>query len=408
MKKQIAVVGAGASGLVATIFAKSSERVEVKLFEKNSKVGKKLLATGNGKCNISNRELKLENFHSENMEFLKRVIAKFSTKDLVNLFRDLGVELVEKAKGRLYPMSEQALTIVEVLEYRALELGVEIELNQEVLDIFKVKDKFHLKFSDRVEVFDRVLIATGGLAMPKLGASESGYRFAKSLSHRVLEPFSSLVKLKSNQNYLKKLSGVKILTTVTLYIDREPKINSFGDTLFREYGLSGSAILDISRVASIALREKREVLVEIDLLPDIERDKLITLLRDRAKYSRDLTLYLMGFLNKKLAKVIIERVDLAKSIESSNQLSRKDFRKLAFIIKSFKVPITGVRGFEDCETTAGGVDTAKIDVQTFESKLCKGVFFAGEVLDVDGDCGGFNLHFAFASGSIAGSKIGKF
>lgn len=400
MGRKVAIVGGGASGLISSICA-ARRGFEVVLYEKSSKIGRKILATGNGSCNISNENISLENYHGSEPSFIKHALKVFNTDEVKKFFSNIGLEMRKRVDGRLYPMSLQASCVVEFLLFEAKKLGVDVVVNCEIKDIEKIEDKFKIYFDDKNREFDKVIISTGSLAMPTLGSSDSGYRFAKKLGHNSKKTFASLVQLICNDNSINNASGVKIVAKLDIFVDKKLKNSVKGDLLFTNYGLSGSAILDISRSASLGISDKKEVEIKIDLLPEISLETLKSLLLKRVKLSQTMPyeLWLNGIIHKKLIKLILTYAKVGLNINT------KTIHKLAFAIKNLNLLIDDTKGVKSCEVMAGGVLTKDINPKTFESKIVSGLFFCGEVLDVDGDCGGYNLHFAWASGYLAGSSL---
>lgn len=388
----IAIIGAGASSLFLSLLLSQKDH-KVTVFEKNSKVGRKLLTTGNGRCNITNENISLKNFHSMNIDFVKYAINQFDYFKCKKFFNELGIEFHIGKSSRAYPMSLTASTVVDILYDEALQSGVEFKLDSFVEDIKFEKGSFVLNSKEK---FDKVVVATGSLAMPKLGSNSSGYEIAKQFGHTLIEPFASLVQLESSNKNLDIITGVKIEGVIGKHE---------GDILFTKYGISGSAVLDISRELSYDLQYGDKQTVTIDTMPAFSKDKLSEMLLSRIKKhpKRDIFLWLDGLINKKLAKYILLETNISKDKTLVSQLNRKDVQKVVHMIKNMRFDITGTKGFESCEVCAGGVDTTEVDPKTMESKLQKGLYFVGEVLDVDGDCGGYNLHWAWAS-SFAASK----
>ncbi len=401
MSKTVAIIGAGASGLVAAITA-ARAGAKVKIYEKNNKIGKKILATGNGRCNITNQTIKTTNYHGLNPKFVNIAIDKFNSHVCKKFFSEIGVELVEGQNGRFYPASLQSSSVTKLLAYECQRQNVEIELNQEVQHITKEGEKFALHVEGKKRYANSILIATGGLAMPSLGASESGYEFAKSFGHTIIPTFASLVQLECKEN-LKNISGVKLQASVEIIQNRKSIAYASGDLLFTSYGLSGSAILDISRRANRILQSGDEVIVAIDLMSQYSKERLKNILLKRLKNSnqKSVELWLDGFINSKLASFLSK--DLR--VKNANDLNTKDIINLVYMLKNFKATVVNSRGFKSAEVTAGGVSTEEVNPKTFESKLQKNLYFSGEVLDIDADCGGYNLHWAWASGYSAGLFI---
>lgn len=397
----IAIIGAGASGLIAAIEC-AKKGAKVCVYEKNNKIGKKILATGNGRCNITNENIELKKFHSNSLEFAKPVLNQFSTSTCKKYFASLGLEMVVGNKGRLYPASLQASSVVALLEYEARRLGVEFFCESEVSKVTKNKEGFFLHVNDKKIEAKKVLVATGSFAMPTLGSSESGYEIAQSFGHTLISAFASLTQLITQEN-LKALSGVKIEAGVSVYSGKNLLQQEFGDVLFTDYGLSGSCILDVSRMVAKNLLEKNEVNLKLDLLPDMSKEKLKTFLLQRQKnaYDKSIALWLDGFINSKIAR-FFAREFVSKL---ARELSPKEIMKLCFSLKEFCLHVKDTKGFKNAEVSAGGVNVDEINPQSLESKLQKGLFFSGEVLDVDGDCGGYNLHWAWASGFCVGKSM---
>ena len=402
---RVAIIGAGASGLVCAIEA-ARKGLHVTLFEKNGKVGRKILATGNGKCNISNEKISLERYHGASVGFAKEALRRFDTFTCKAFFRSLGLEMREGEEGRLYPMSHQASSVVDMLLHEVRSLHVSIVLESEVSKIEKKGAEFILHVNAQTYVFDACVIATGSVAMPTLGSSGSGYAFAKSLGHSVIEPYPSLVQFVCDEPHLKEVSGVKMDANVELYIANQKCQSVQGDLLFTAYGLSGSAILDLSRKASHALVHDESVHVVLDLLPMLSREALTSLLQKRLSVAKDksLSLWLEGMIPKKLAHFIIENTKIAHLKEAS-ALGVKEIKKIVFALKALRLHVKATKGFESAEVCAGGVDVRELEAKNLMSKTIANLYFCGEVLDIDGDCGGFNLHFAWASGYLVGQSL---
>ena len=396
LDSQYIIIGGGASGLCSAILlARKSKKVMI--LEQNSKVGKKLLATGNGRCNITNKDISNRHFHSENPKFVDDVLKGFGFKEVEKFFTSIGIELVELEDGKVYPMSLQASSVVSSLEYEALSLGVEILTDTKVTSIKKDKESFLITTDDRLFTSSNLIIATGSRAYKSLGGSDSGYEFAKIVNHPLIDRYPTLVQLKSYQNWTKECSGVKIKAEVELYSNGEFITKILDDVLFTDYGVSGLAILDISRYVSQRLKSFEFSTLKIDTLPNISKDKLSNMLLQHIKKDskKPLWLYLNGFINHKLAKVIIKESKTKVKYES--ELNRKEVAKIVYAIKNLSLDIEESRGFDRAEVVAGGVDTSYINPHNLESKLIPKLHFLGEVLDVDGDRGGYNLHFAWVS-----------
>jgi len=387
--------------MVAAIIA-TRRGASVRIYEKNSKIGKKILATGNGRCNITNKNITTSNYHGTHATFVNPAINRFNTTACTEFFRELGIEIFEGNNGRLYPKSHQSSSVVELLRYECQRLGVTFIFPCEVTQIQAGHDRFIISHQDGKDKASKVLIATGGLAMPTLGSCDSGYKFAQAFGHSIIEPYASLVQLETKED-LASINGVKIEGMIEILIDGQSATSKNDDILFANYGISGSAILDVSRHASWALEHHKKVKAKIDLVPEYSKEQLKNVLQKRKKYSnhKSVDLWLDGFINSKIARFIARDF----SVKNADNLNTKDIISLVYAFKNLQLTITGTRGFKSAEVTAGGINTDEVQSQSMESKLQKGLFFAGEVLDIDGDCGGFNLHWAWASGYCAGQNI---
>ena len=400
----VMVVGGGAAGLIAAI-TMARRGVKVTLLEQSSKIGRKILVSGNGQCNITNRHIAPNRFHSQNPDFAEGVLSGYGFDVVESFFASIGLELVEGKEGKMFPMSMQAGSVVELLEYEARSLGVNIECGCEVKGIQKKNDTFMLETSQGIKSCEKLLLATGSPAAPQLGGNRSGLEFAKSLGHTLIPLHPSLVQLCSDERWVKRASGVKTKGIVKLYVNGEHITQKEGDLLFTNYGISGLAILDISREASLRLAEYAYCELRLDLLPDFGKEKLAAFLigRIRKESIKPLGLWLQGILNKKLIPVVLEQSKCKAQIES--ELNRKEVGKLVYALKNLKLSVSETRGFKGAEIAAGGVDTAEVDPATMESRYVRNLYLAGELLDVDGDRGGFNFHFAWVSGMRAAKAI---
>ena len=401
----VAIIGAGASGLVCAIeVARKGHTVTV--FEKNSKIGRKILATGNGRCNISNEKISLSRYHGEQPSFAKEALRRFDTSTCKAYFRALGLEIREGEEGKLYPMSLQSSSVVDMLVHEARRLGVVFSLESEVHKIEQDGLVFVVEAKEQKHRFDVCVIATGSIAMPTLGSCDSGYTFAKAFGHSVIEPYPSLVQLVSDEAHLSLASGVKVEALVELFINGQKRQSVQGDLLFTNYGLSGSAILEVSREASKAFTLYEEVCVVLDLFPHMSKEALTSLFQKRLAYASDksLALWLEGMIPKKLALFLLHHTKML-NIKNASMLGTKEIKKLVFALKSLKLQMQETKGFESAEVCAGGVDVREVDAKTLMSQKKKNLYFCGEVLDIDGDCGGFNLHFAWASGYLIGQNL---
>jgi len=397
------IIGAGAAGLVAAISSAKAGR-NVTLLEQNSKIGKKILVSGNGKCNIDNRYIHPNRFHSQNPHFIDAVLEGYGFDVVEKFFTSLGLALVEGKEGKMFPMSLQASSVVELLEYEAKRAGVKIVCDCAVTAIDKQNNAFTLETMQGTKICEKLLLTSGSPAAPQLGGSNSGYAFATKMGHSLIPRHPSLVQLCSEEVWVKQCVGVKVAGLAKLYANGEYIAEKKGDLLFTNYGISGLAILDLSREVSTRLANFDYCELSLDLMPELGKEKLTNLLQSRVQNESEkpIALWLQGVMNKKLISIVLEQAKSNVKIE--NQLNRKEINKLVHAIKNLKLSISDTKGFKGAEVATGGVDTHEINPQTMESKLVPNLYFAGEILDVDGDKGGFNFHFAWVSGLRAGNE----
>jgi len=395
------IIGAGAAGLCAAI-TQARAGVKVLLLEQNKKIGKKILVSGNGKCNIDNKYINTNRFHSQNPPFVEEVLKDYDFEVVEKFFTSIGLELIEGKEGKMFPMSLQASSVVELLEYEAKRLGVEILCECEVTGIDKVDALFRVETSQGTKTCTQLVMASGSPAAPHLGGSNAGYAFATKMGHSLVPRHPSLVQLCSDESWVKGCAGVKVAGLAKLYANGEYITEKKGDLLFTNYGISGLAILDLSREVSTRLANFDYCELSLDLMPELSKEKLTNLLLGRVKQDSEkpLDLWLQGIINKKLIAIILEQSKCKVRVE--DQLNRKEINKLVHAIKNLKLSISDTKGFAGAEVATGGIDTAEVNAQTMESKLVPNLFFAGEILDVDGDRGGFNFHFAWVSGMRVG------
>jgi len=372
------------------------------LLEQNNKIGKKILVSGNGKCNITNKYIGPHRFHSHNPNFIKKVLKEYGFDEIEKFFTSIGLILTEEKEGKMFPLSLQASTVVALLEYEALRLGVEILCNCTVTDIDKKSEIFSLKTSQGTKRCSQLVLTSGSIAAPQLGGSNAGYTFATKLGHSLIPRHPSLVQLCSEETWVKECAGVKVAGVAKLTANGEYITEKKGDLLFTNYGISGLAILDLSREVSIRLANFDYCELSLDLMPKFGKEKLTNLLLTtiQKESKKPIHLWLQSIINKKLITIILKQ---SKSkVQTEKDLNRKELNKLVHTIKNLKLSINDTKGFKGAEVATGGIDTREINPQTMESKLVDNLFFAGEILDVDGDRGGFNFHWAWVTGLRVG------
>lgn len=397
----IVIIGGGASGLVAGITAKTPTN-EVIILEKNTSCGKKILATGNGHCNYYNDNQELTNYHSTNNDLIEKLITKENLTSVRDFFTSLGI--IPKIKnGYYYPTSNQATSIRNALLEKALSKKVTIKTNFLVIEIFK-KDKFYIRSTNETIVADKLIIATGGAAAPKTGSDGAGYSFAKEFGHTIIKPLPALVQLKATLPFAKEVSGVRTDVNLTLYEDTEKIKEESGELQMTDYGLSGICIFNLSSLISRGLDEGKKELISIDFLPFISDKK--TWLKERSityadeKVANDLE----KVLNYKLVTALLKNCHLKESITyKESTLLEKEI--LLSNLCNFKVQITGTNTFYEAQTVTGGIPLTEVNLDTMESLKCQNLYITGELLDIDGICGGYNLTVAWLTGLLAGKNI---
>lgn len=399
----IIVIGGGASGMVAAIIA-AKNGADVTLMERNDRVGKKLLATGNGRCNYTNENMNIDFFHGEDSEFIKTVLDIFNRERTIELFENIGITPTMEDGGKVYPNSFQASSVLDCLRYEMDRMGVDVRVNSFVGEIKKNKDEFHviLKSGERF-ICDKVIISTGGMAMPVSGSDGNGYNLVKPLGHKINKTTPALVQLRLKWDKLKQINGVKVVGEITL-IHKEKEIKSdYGDLLFTDYGISGPPVLQISREAVRLFENGDSPIVRITIISNRSKDEVYGYLLKRFNTLsyKSVEDALVGFINKKMILPILKELDINKEILAGN-LEKRDVKRLAELFVKWDFQVIGHKGWGQAQTTAGGILTKDIDPLTLESKLIKGLYITGEILDVDGDCGGYNLQWAWSSGYLAG------
>lgn len=405
---KIAIIGAGAAGLMAAITA-SKDGTTVHLYEQNPKPARKILASGNGRCNISNTNLSSSDYFGENPAFSAFALETFTFTHLEKFCKNMGLLFNILDDGRAYPLSNEAKSVAMSFESFALSKGVKFFTDKKIVKVEKKGEKFYLHYEKEVsEPYDKLLICTGSEAAPQLGGSDSGYIFAQSLGHSISARYPSLVQLHINSKIHEKMAGSKQDGIANLYINGKKEQSIQGDLLFTKYGISGFAILDISQMASHALINHQSVDIGLDLLPKFDRQILSNLLLGMCQNlpSFDIETILSGMLPKKIAHYLLEEVNINPNTLAS-QIHTKMTKQIVSKIKDWRFEISDTHGFKHAEVSGGGVNTDEVNEKSMESKKCKNLYFAGEVLDIVGRRGGYNFHFAFSSGYLAAKEMIK-
>ena len=448
--KDCVIIGGGAAGMAAAIAAKRSGAQSVLLIEKNDSLGKKLKQTGNGRCNFTNRNMQASCFRSESPSFIEAFLKEFSYEDSLRFFHSVGV--LEKLRGDyVYPHSDQAKSLVFSLENAMRELGVERMCSTEVKAIRNIGKKenplFEIsccteeelkkekalkpgkafgkeKFLKEEKAFKaeknlkqertfkiqakKLLLCTGGLAMPSSGSTGEGYHFAEALGHTVLSPFPSLCPIYTEEKFVKAWAGVRVDTELSLFEGEKLFFRDRGELQCTEYGISGIVVFQCSRLVHELLEKNGKAMLSLSFFPEFKEEEFLSFLLKRkeersAQYGRD---FLLALLPDKLVSVLFQKAQFPVE-KTLSEISKEKIRELCSLLFHFSFKASKIADFTKAQCTAGGVSVSEVYPETMESKLCPNLYFAGEILDVDGLCGGYNLHFAFGSGILSGRAMGR-
>ena len=381
----------------------------VTVLERQERVGKKIPATGSGRCNLTNLNSSIKNYHGEDPKFAGSILRQFPVNKSLEFFNALGVCTRAEDAGRVFPLTGQASTILDVLRYEMERLGVVLRLKTTVEGIIRHGSSFVLQWPGGEEKADRVVVTTGGKAAPQLGGDGGGIDLLKKVGHKAAPIFPALVPLKTNPHFGPKLKGVKIIGRTLLNIFSRPAGRETGEILFTEYGLSGPPILQLSRTANRARMKQQPVSMTLDLFPDWSADQLLNNLQERFARNPEAAfdLSLIGLTHKRLIPIILHEAHVAEARKPVRQVTREESGRIVQVLKNWNFDISGSLSWKEAQVMAGGIFTHDFSAQTLESKLIKGLFAAGEVLDVTGDSGGFNLQWAWSSGYVAGLHAAK-
>ncbi|MBE5960366.1 MAG: NAD(P)/FAD-dependent oxidoreductase [Lachnospiraceae bacterium] len=405
MLYDVLVAGGGASGMVAAIFAARKGK-RVAIIEHKDKIGKKILATGNGKCNYTNLVQEPSCYRGTNPAFAMEVLKQFDTEETLRFFKELGVYPKIK-NGYVYPFSEQAASVVDVLVMELRRLGVAVFYLEHIESVKKNKSgNFVITTSENKYEGRNVILATGGCAAKVQGSDGSGYALAKSFGHTIIPQVPALVQLKAEGCDFKTLAGVRVDGKAGIYVEGRKVTEEKGEFLFANYGISGIPVFQMSRYAGEAVMKKKKTELILDLYPDLSENELMDMMKERFEFGKHKTVeeVFTGFMNKKLAYVVIKEARIKPELMSS-KIRIDEIKGLVHLIKNLKMRITGTNTFDNAQVSAGGVATDEISAASLESKKQKGLYIVGELLDIDGTCGGYNLQWAWSTGAVAGSSI---
>ena len=396
--KNVAVIGGGASGLAAAI-ASAEAGAETIIFEANDRVGKKILSTGNGRCNLTNINAAAAHYHGNDPSFIHGAASVMWVKETIAFFRRLGVLAKEEDSGKIYPHCGTAASVLDALRERVKELGIQVRTNFEVKDIIKKKDGFMLvSYSNEREKAASVIVASGGKAAPSSGSKGGGYALLQKFGHTITELKPSLVQIKTDGEFVKKLKGIKVIASLSAN-----GITETGEVLFTDYGLSGPPAFYIS-----AYLDGAEYLF-LDVMPEYSEKETLSILTEKAQNCprMPLEMFPSGIINKKLGQAMLKELGIAPLSRTAKTMSPDELRLFAAQLKARRFKIEGTMSWNNAQVTRGGAVTKEFDHVTLESSFVPRLYACGEVLDIDGDCGGYNLQWAWSSGYAAGKAAAK-
>ncbi len=401
-KPILAIIGGGASGMTAAIFAarKSKGKIKIIILEKMDRVGKKILATGNGRCNFSNIFADCKNYHGKSPEFTSYALSKFNPLSTIDFFASIGVLSKQEQDGRIYPYCDRASSVLDALRFELDRLGVEIRTSFKINEIIADKSGFKLISKNNPSLSaQRIIIAAGGCASPNLGSDGSGFELLRKLSHKVTKLSPALVQLKTEEKEVRSLKGIKFIGKASAYVNDKKIADQTGEILFTDYGLSGIPIFQLSVLTAL----KDNIKIKLDFMPEYSYKEVYEILISRRKQLSHLRSenFFNGLINNKIGCMTAKKSGIEKLSLPVKDISDENIKKMAALIKQTVFNISGTKGFENAQVTAGGVLCSEFDDKTMQSKLIKGLYCTGEIYDIWGDCGGFNLQWAFSSAFLA-------
>ncbi len=389
--------------MLAALTAAEDKNNKVILLERQQRVGRKLMATGNGRCNLTNTGASAANYHGKQADFALSALEKFGPEKVLEYFRSLGLVTVTEYGGRVYPLSNSANSVVDVLRFAIEKSGIELRTSEPARELIKRGEGFLIRTDNGEIKADYVIMACGGAAGAKLGGVTDGYDLLKSLGHKRTALHPALVQLVTDPKYPRALKGIRAQAKLRYVCSGEELSCSEGELQFIETGLSGPAAFDVSRAVSL----NGEGEIHIDFLGELTDDEMLEILRKRVSDMPDMNAedILTGVVHNRLGKMLVKYSDVGGG-RKLRELKEKDFEALLRACRDFTVAAKGVEGFDCAQVTAGGIKTTGVNPETMESWFVPHLFICGELLDVDADCGGYNLQWAWASGRIAG-RLGK-
>ena len=399
----VGIVGAGAAGMAAALAASQKPNVQIELFERQTRVGRKLQATGNGRCNLTNLHACADSYHGEDPAFVQCALEALDSQATIRWFRSLGLFTVAEDTGRVYPYSDQANSVVDVLRLALERPNIHLHTDFEVRTIRRDGNEFLVEGGNEEICCDRLIIACGGLAGTKLGGTMSGYKLLAKLGHKSTRLRPSLVQLKCDWGGITALKGVRANAHVQILKDGKVFSQSTGELQFTDYGLSGPVIFEVSRDVCYGTGQW---VARLDMLPKCTAHEIADELRRRRKTNYPVDELLTGILHNRLGRVLTKAAGI-RGKQKARELTDAEILEITRTVKCFDIVLTEPMGMDSAQVTAGGILTRDFDPKTMESKLVPGLYACGEVLDIDGDCGGYNLQWAWSSGHLAGMCAGE-
>ncbi len=401
---KVIVIGGGASGLIAAIHAAKVGN-EVLLIEKNNKLGKKLLITGNGKCNYWNEDISINHYNSNNINILEKIITKSNQNKVLSFFDSIGIIPYIK-NGYYYPLSNQSITIEKTLEKECKLQKINILYEEEVLSIEKENNKFIINTNNNTYIGDKIILSTGSFAAPKTGSDGLGYQIAKTLGHTIIEPLPALTSLICKYNFLKDWAGIRTNAELLLYEDNQLIKKSCGELQLTNYGISGICTFNLSSIISRGLANNKKESIYINFLYPLKISSykdFIDWMTNRTTITKNRSIQenLDGILNYKLVNIILN-LSKINNTDTWNNISTSKKELLGNLLTNFKLSIINTNTYDSSQTCTGGIPLTEINPNNMESLKCKNFYITGELLDTDGECGGYNLAFAFITGYLAG------
>ena len=400
----VIVIGGGASGMTAAVCAARRGK-QVLLLEKNNKLGKKIAASGNGKCNLTNETISAAFYHDAYPEELGLILNQCDRETVLSFMKSIGILCKEK-RGYYYPASEQAAVVIQMLQAELEHLKVELVTEDRFLDIVKENESVFCVVTEKSRYYaNRVILACGGMAAPKLGAEATGYLALSKLGHTVKETVPALVQMLAKERYIKKISGVRLEASICLNTGKG-KYYEEGEIIFTDTGISGIPVFQLSRYVTEACKFGEQPMLYVNAVPGFDTERMKQDVISLRQYNPELPLeYLFrSYCNHKLVYALLCEAGMQAEL-ACKQVKNNELEKLVHLFRNIPFRITGTNGFEQAQVTRGGVPLYEINPDTMESKLLSGLHITGELLDVDGMCGGYNLHFAWATGMLAGNAV---